>query len=56
MAKRRRTPEQIAADFIAWIETPKAKKRIRKAAKEAKELADKFKQRPFTAEELNRRY
>lgn len=49
-------PDQVAARFLKWMDTPKGKKALAKAKKEADELKECFKQRPFTAEELNRRY
>jgi hypothetical protein len=54
--KRKETPEQLAARYLKWIKTPAGKKALLKAKKLSEHTREMFKQRPRTAEELNRRY
>lgn len=56
MMKRKETPAQTVERCLKWFKSPAGKRAIAKAARDSDQTREMFKQRPFTAEELNRRY
>lgn len=53
---KKETPEQMAARCIKWLASPAGKRALVKAKRNSDQTREMFKQRPFTAEELNTRY